>query len=427
MSGPRSSLTEAAAGIPPAAARASVASSGFEMLRRNHRRQHLKAVALVAPLVLWLLLTFVAPISVTLWRSVGDLEVGRILPRVTQSLRDWDGKDLPPDSAFAALVADLHAGRKSGTLPIAGTRLNYDVNGFRTLLIGTARRVPNDEGANPRSTLIAIDPQWGQRETWAAIRRAGGPLTDFYVLAALDLKRDTDGAIVKSPAEEAVFQQVLLRTLVVAGGVTLICLMIGFPLAYLMAILPTRRANLLLFFVLLPFWTSILVRTLAWSVLLQREGIINHTLIAAGVVTEPLALMFNRTAVFIALIHVLLPFMVLPLYSVMKNIPPLHRRAAASLGATPMTAFHRVYLPQAMPGIGAGCTIVFIQVLGVWITPALIGSASDQMISGTIAFYASKTSNWGMAAALSLILVIATFVLYGLYQRLAGTQQLKLG
>ena len=151
---------------------------------------------------------------------------------------------------------------------------------------------------------------------------------------------------------------------------------------------------------LLPFWTSLLVRTVAWVVLLQKEGVLNSLFLSLGIVNEPLKMIFNRFAVYVAMVHVLLPFMVLPLYSVMRGIPPSYVRAASSLGAQPFTAFRRVYVPQTLPGIGAGCLMVFIQALGYYITPALVGGADDQMISYFIAFYASKTVNWGMAAAL---------------------------
>jgi len=179
--------------------------------------------------------------------------------------------------------------------------------------------------------------------------------------------------------------------------------------------------------VLLPFWTSLLVRTVAWVVLLQREGILNNLLISLGIIDEPIRMIFNRFAVYVAMVHVLLPFMVLPLYAVMKGISPSYLRAASSLGARPAIAFRRVYFPQTLPGVAAGCLIVFIQALGYYITPALVGGADDQMISYFIAFYASKTVNWGMAAALSIMLVAATLVLYAVYDRLVGIEKMRLG
>ncbi|MGE0716388.1 MAG: ABC transporter permease [Alphaproteobacteria bacterium] len=381
-----------------------------------------KAALLVAPLFLFLLATFVGPIGAMLWRGAVDPEVAPVFPRTLAALAAWDGATLPGEPAFAALTADIREARATGTLAAAATRLNYDVNGFRSLLFATARRLPPEDATEVASALRAISPLWGERETWAAIRRAGGPLTDLYALAALDLRRDADGAIVGVPQEQAVFRTVLFRTLWIAGVVTLIALGLGYPAAYLLARLPERVANPLLILILVPFWTSLLVRTAAWVVVLQREGVLNAFLTGIGLVAEPLPMIYNRVAVYTAMVHILLPFMILPLYSVMRGIPDAQLRAAASLGAAPFTVFRRVFLPQSMAGMVAGSLLVFIQALGYYVTPALVGGAEDQMISYFIAFYASRTINWGMAAALSVLLLTATAALFLVYRRLAGTQ-----
>jgi len=396
-------------------------------LKKSERREQLKAVALVLPLFLFLLACFVAPIGAMLARGVTDTDVPRILPRVSAELARWDGRELPPETAYAAAIADIRAAREAGTLASAATRLNYDVAGFRSLMFATARVLPAELTDSARETLLGIDPKWGERETWMSLRRAGGPITDFYLLAALDIRHDANNAIVGAPPEQAVFRNVLGRTLWISGMVTLMCLLLGYPVAFFIARQPPSRASLLLFLVLLPFWTSLLVRTVAWVVLLQREGILNSLLVSLGVITEPIRMIFNRFAVYVAMVHVLLPFMVLPLYAVMKSISPSYVRAASSLGARPATAFRRVYLPQTLPGVGAGCLMVFIQALGYYITPALVGGADDQMISYFIAFYASKTVNWGMAAALSIMLLAATLALYAVYNRLVGIEKMRLG
>jgi putative spermidine/putrescine transport system permease protein len=396
-------------------------------LRRTERREQWRAAVLVLPLFVFLLASFIVPIGSMLARALFDSDIARILPRVSAELRHWDGRDLPPDSAFAAIVADLRSAREAGTLASSATRLNYDVAGFRTLLITSGRRVANEPIDSPRQVLLDIDAKWGERETWAAIRRAGGPVTDFYLLAAVDLRRDADNAIASAPAAESVFRNVLARTLWISANVTLACLLLGYPVALFIARQPPQRAALFLFLVLVPFWTSLLVRTVAWVVLLQREGILNNLLMSLGIVHEPLRMIFNRFAVYVAMVHVLLPFMVLPLYAVMKSISPTYERAAASLGAPPFTTFRRVYLPQTLPGIAAGCLMVFIQALGYYITPALVGGADDQMISYFIAFYASRTVNWGMAAALSILLLTSTLALYAVYDRLVGLDRLRLG
>ena len=396
-------------------------------LARAERSAKRRAILLTLPLLLFLLATFVGPIGALLTKSVVDTDVARILPRVTAALKDWDGRSLPPDPAWTALAHDIRAARADGTLASAATRLNYDVTGYRSLLFSTARGLPDAIEGSARDALTGIDPKWGQLETWGAIKRASGPVTDFFLLAALDLKRDAAGRVVGEKDDEVVFRRILGRTLWISGMVTLICLLLGYPTAWYLSQQTDRKAAILLFLVLLPFWTSLLVRTVAWVVLLQREGVVNDALLRAGIVGEPLRMIYNRFAVYVAMVHVLLPFMILPLYSVMKAIPPTYLRAAASLGAPPLVAWIRVYLPQTLPGIGAGCLMVFIQALGYYVTPALVGGADDQMISYFVAFYASKTINWGMASALALVLLVATMALYAVYQRLIGLDRMRLG
>jgi len=420
----------------PAVARSAPppAGAGSAALRRQlaraERRRRLRAFGLVAPLLLFLLVTFALPIAKMLWRSVQDPEVGATLPETAASLRRWDGKDLPGDDAYAALAADLARAREAGNLAMAAQRLNYDIPGFRSLLFTTARRLGTaDAGTGPptRESFARIDPRWNDRATWAAIRRASGPLTDFYLLGAVDRHRDADGAIVRVRNDQAIYVDVLVRTFTIGAAVTVLCLALGFPVAHLLATLPPRIGNPLMILVLLPFWTSLLVRTAAWVVLLQEQGLVNNALAALGVIDHPLKLIYNRVGVFIAMTHVLLPFMILPLYSVMRGIPPVYMRAAASLGARPAEAFVRVYLPQTLPGVGAGCLLVFILAIGYYITPALIGGPADQMISYFVAFYTTDTANWGLAAALGVVLLSATLVLYALYHRLVGIEKLRLG
>jgi len=395
-------------------------------LARAERATKLRAFALTLPLLAFLLITFVGPIAALLAKSVVDTDVARVLPRVTAALRGWDGRTLPADRAWSALADDIREARAEGTLASAATRLNYDVTGYRSLMFSTARRLPDRIDGNPRETFVAIDPMWDQLETWGALRRAAGPVTDFFLLAALDLKRDAGGRVVPENEDEVVFRMILGRTLWIAAVVTLACLLLGYPTAWYLSRQSGRKAAVLLFLVLLPFWTSLLVRTVAWVVLLQREGVVNDALLTTGLVAQPLKMIFNRFAVYVAMVHVLLPFMILPLYSVMKAIPATYVRAAASLGAPPFVAWLRVYFPQTLPGIGAGVLMVFIQALGYYVTPALVGGADDQMISYFIAFYASRTINWGMAAALALILLTATMALYAVYQRLVGIDRMRL-
>jgi putative spermidine/putrescine transport system permease protein len=375
---------------------------------------------------LYLLVFFLLPIAGMLWRSVDNPELREIMPQTADLIRDWDGQGLPDERVFAGFAQELRQAYRDKTLAVAAKRLAYEVSGFRSLMFSTARQLPEVAEASWRDTLIEGDPRWGETLTWAVIQRAAAPWTPIYLLAALDRRIDAGGAVVPAPPEQTIYVDIFLRTFWIGFVVTAFCLLLGYPLAYKLASLPARISNLLLILVLLPFWTSLLVRTGAWVVLLQREGVINDMVIALGLIGEPLQLVYNRFGVYVAMTHILLPFMVLPLYSVMRGIPPQYMRAAASLGAGPARAFLRVYLPQTVPGIGAGCLLVFILAIGYYITPALVGGANDQMVSYFVAFFTNQTINWGMASALGAVLLIATLLLFALYARLIGIDRLKL-
>jgi putative spermidine/putrescine transport system permease protein len=259
--------------------------------------------------------------------------------------------------------------------------------------------------------------------------REGRPLTASYYVAAVDREYDADGNIVKRPENRQIYLDLFKRTLYLSLAITAMTFLLGFPIAYYLSILPMRYANLLMIAVLLPFWTSLLVRTSAWIVLLQQQGVINNTLVGLGIIGDDgrFSLIYNQTGTIIAMTHILLPFMVLPLYSVMRTVPPSYMRAAKSLGATPSTAFRRVYFPQTLPGIGAGGVLVFIISIGYYITPALVGGQSGRMISNEIARHIQQSLNWGLAAALGSMLLVGVLVLYWLYNRLVGSDGLKFG
>jgi putative spermidine/putrescine transport system permease protein len=412
---------------PADAAKRGVGRALKAEMRRAERRQQLRAFVLVAPLVLFLFANFLLPLGLIAFRSIDDREVRAALPQTIAALATWQGSGLPDRSVMAAFIEEVKGLSGTEGMSQVANRLNFDTNGYRSLLLKTARRLPSADISDPERALTQIDPKWGERETWGALRRAAGPVTMFYLLSAVDLKKAADGAIGAVAPEQAVFKTIYLRTFWISLVVTVTCLLLGYPVAYLLASLPPRFANPLLIFVLLPFWTSVLVRTTAWVVVLQQNGIVNGLLQKIGVIAEPLQLIFNRVGVYIAIVHVLLPLMILPLYSVMKGIGPSTQRAAVSLGAHPFEAFLRVYLPQTLPGVAAGCLLVFISAIGYYVTPALIGGADDQMISYFIAFYANQSTNWGLASALGVILLAATLALYLVYGRLSGQRTMRWG
>lgn len=362
--------------------------------------------ALVAPLLLFLLASFVAPVVLMLSRAVTDRELMTVWPDSAAALRQWDSGGLPPDTLAQTVSRDILASRRAGTLNRAANRLNYDVVGSRSLLYATADRLDAGAPGNSVAAMAQIDPRWGRPEIWAAMRHADGPLTSHYLLAALDRRQTADDRVARVAPEQAVFETIFLRTFKISAVVALLCVAFGYPVAFLLASLPQRAANPLLILVLLPFWTSALVRTAAWAVLLQTNGVVNNALQYVGLIDTPLQLIYNRVGVYIAMTHVLLPFFILPLYGVMKGISPTAMRAASSLGAPPLRAFWKVYLPQSLPGVAAGAIIVFTLALGYYVTPALVGGGADQMISASIAFYTNQSLNWGMAAALSLLLLL---------------------
>ncbi|MCF1502306.1 ABC transporter permease [Afifella sp. H1R] len=393
-------------------------------LARAERKRKRNAFLLVLPLIVFVLIFFVAPIAGMLERSVVDTDLMETWPKTAEAVRgyDWDKDAVPDEAVFSALAQDLIRSYDDRTAAAVARRLNYDISGGRSLVMGTARKIArlDQPPASWRDTLIETEPGWGRAETWAAVRRAAGPLTDFFLLQTVDRQRDIDGSIVPVPTERAVYLQIYARTFAIALTVTLLCLMIGFPIAFLLAGLRENLANLLMILVLLPFWTPLLVRTAAWVVVLQEHGLVNQMLQFLHLTNGPIRLVYNRSGVIISMTHVLLPFMILPLYAVMRTVPKDYMRAARSLGAPPFTAFRRVYIPQVMPGIAAGSILVFIIALGYYITPALVGGAADQMISYYIAFYTTDTVNWGLAAALGTGLFAATLILYAIYSRLVG-------
>ncbi|HLM40776.1 MAG TPA: ABC transporter permease [Microvirga sp.] len=392
-------------------------------MNRATLRERLGALALIMPLLAFLAVFFLWPLWTMVTAAVVDDTVSRVLPRTAAAIVSWDGRDLPPANVQEALIEDLRQSSDQQALGETVRRLNSAVSGFRTLLGRTTNAVR--DGAAARTIDLAnLDPRWKDPRFWQALKDAVPPYTDRNLLAAVDMRRDPDGNIVSEAPGASANRLIMFRTFLIAAVVTAACAAIGLPYAMLAAALTGWKRSALLLAVLVPLWTSLLVRTTAWFVLLQNEGLINDALQALGLIDSPLPLIFNRLGVVIAMTHVLLPFMVLPIYSVLLSVPRNLMQAAASMGASPLRAFWRVLLPLSLPGLLSGSLLVFMVAIGYYITPALVGGANDQMISSVIAFYATGTANWGLAGALGLILLLVTTILYLIYGRLSKSPQL---
>ena len=404
----------------------------LQSLARAEKQRKLRAISLTLPLLLFLALTFLVPIGVLLKRAVENPEVANALPRTADALAGWNRGGLPPAEAYAALTRDLASLPDSADAGALARRLNSEMPGARSLVMSTYRALPlpgttlASSPADVKAALLALDARWSEPPYWQAIAKNASRWTPDYLLAAVDLRRDARGDVERVDESQRAFGRILVRTFEISLTVTLWCLFLAYPLAYWLTTLKTRQANVLMILVLVPFWTSILVRVAAWIVLLQSEGLVNHALEGLHVIQQPLALLFNRTGVVIAMVHILLPFMILPLYSVMKSVPPTFLRAAVSLGSPPLAAFFRVYVPQTYPGIGAGALLVFILSIGYYVTPALLGGPDDQMLSYYIAQYTNVNVNWGMACGLGTLLLAATLVLYAVYRNVTKSE-LSLG
>ncbi|MXY71091.1 MAG: ABC transporter permease [Acidobacteriia bacterium] len=388
----------------------------------------LRAAALTLPLLAFVAVTFIAPLGSMLVRSFYEPHVADALPRTLAALRAWDGSSVPSEDTFRILATELRLLDQERKLGGVATRINRLEGGMRSAIMDTARALRNAEPDSWREAFTAAYPAWGEEAAWRAVRRAGERYTMRHYLNALDLDRDPPGNIVAQSPERRIYLPLLLRTLGVSLAITVICLILGYPVAYLIANASPARSNLLLLLVLVPFWTSLLVRTTSWIVLLQNQGVVNDLLVAAGVIGNDgrLALVYNMVGTLVAMTQVLLPFMILPMYAVMRSISPTYLRAASSLGATFRQGFVRVYWPQSLPGVAAGSLLVFILSIGYYITPALVGGRTGQLISNMIAYHMQESLNWGLAAALGVILMVTVMSLYLVYNRLVGIERMRL-
>ena len=406
-----------------------------QSLKKAERKNKLRAFLLVFPLLLFIIVTFVMPIGDMLIRSVDDAQINTVFPKTFEEYKKWnrEKEELPPEVVYRTLFEELATGDKI-KIGRALTRMNYSKSGWKSLIKKTSREIKKmkKKGEIPESykkTLIEINKDWGDPTFWYSMAQMLNTKTPIYYWNAIDRTYDKDQNVVMQDEKRRIYVQTWLKTLKVSVYVTFFCLILGFPVAHLLANLPLRYSNLLMIFVLLPFWTSLLVRTTAWIVMLQQKGVINGVLVWLGILSDEgrIQMVYNETGTLIAMTQILLPFMILPLYSVMRVIPKSHMRAAQNLGAKPATAFWRVYLPQTIPGMSAGGLLVFVLAIGYFITPELVGGKDGKLIGSWIAFHLKTTLNWGLCAALGAILLGVMLIFYWLYNKIVGIDNIKLG
>jgi putative spermidine/putrescine transport system permease protein len=402
-------------------------------LSRSLRQQKIRALLLISPLLIFILVAFIMPIVSMLSRSVENDLVSQTLPATVSAIQSWDALsgELPDELVYKAFAQDIQNAAKAKVHTKVALRLNYEKSGIASLFKKTARKAKkwDIETDGPfKEKLIKVHKGWGEVEVWQTIKTHSPRYTSGYFLNAIDMRKTAEGADFQ-PEDKTILIKLFQRTLVMSLIITFSCILLGYPVAWLLANLPMRQANLLMILVLLPFWTSLLVRTSAWKVMLQQQGVINDILVRLSLVSDDARLIMinNEIGTIVAMTHILLPFMILPMYSVMQTIPPSYLRAAKSLGATNWTAFWRVYFPQSIPGIGAGSILVFILAIGYYITPEIVGGTKGVFISNRIAYHILKSLNWGLAAALGTILLVAVLILYWTYDKIVGIDNVKLG
>ena len=362
-------------------------------------------------------------------KSIDNRELFSFLVNTNESIHKWDGIGLPDETIYAAFYKDLSlavANKKQGKI---ATRLNYEQSTYSSLIKKTSRKLKKFTTGDYKSQFIKADKRWGKSEYWLALQKATVPFHGRKYLTTFDLDVNSSGDIVQIPEDRRINIILWIRTILVALGVTFSCLLLAYPIAHMLATAPAKYANILMIFVLLPFWTSLLVRTSSWMVLLQKQGVLNDILVFFGVVADEhrLALMYNMIGTFITMTQILLPFMVLPLYSVMKTISPSLMRAATSMGSTPLHAFRKIYFPLTYSGISAGSILVFVLAIGYYITPALVGGAKGVLISNRIAYHMQSSLDWSLATAMGTVLLATVLCAYWVYNRIVGIDNMRIG
>ena len=397
-----------------------------QQYRKSQNRLRLRALLLVSPLLIFICVMFLIPILRLMVVSTDNQDMYELVPQTRDIIQTWDGSGTPSEEIYAAFLADLKVAKESQRIGQIARRLNYELPGARTSVNRIGRRL--DRISPPYKEAFAeVDEKWDGPTLWSIIKRESSPYTASYYVAAIDMKYSPEGGLEPRPDYQQIYVKLFIRTIIISAIIVLLCFLLGYPIAYLLSTMPVKYSNLLMIFVLLPFWTSLLVRTTSWIVLLQSQGVLNSFFVFLGLVDDEnrIQMVYNMTGTIIAMTHILLPFMILPLYSVMKTIPANLMRASISMGASWIYSFFRVYFPMSLPGVSAGGLLVFILAIGYYITPALVGGSSGQFISNLIAYHIQSSLNWGLGAALGAMLLGCVLILYWVYNRLIGIDKLS--
>jgi putative spermidine/putrescine transport system permease protein len=398
--------------------------------KTQERALKIKALALVVPLLLFILVFFIIPIVLILVKSVYSPKISELIPNTIKMMDTYHYKNtvMPSEEILKIFLMELQGLANNRQSGILAEELNRRVSGFGSTIKKTSRKIKRkdlNKIKNYKEHILKITKKWNNPKFWMVMKNSGNPFTFTYLLASFDLQYDIDGNIISK--ESKIYLPILMKTIYMAFIITILTILLAYPTSYYLSIIPKHKANLLMIFILLPFWTSLLVRIVSWITLLQDNGVINETLLALGFIDKPLSLVFNQFATIITMTHILLPFMVLPLYGSMRAMDPSYVKASASLGANPFITFIKVYFPLTLSGLSAGSILVFIMSVGYYITPALVGGVDGQMISNLVEFHMRTSNNWELASALGVIMLTITLFLYWAYGKMVGVNNIRLG
>jgi putative spermidine/putrescine transport system permease protein len=379
-------------------------------------RLTLLSYALCAPLLLLLGACFFLPLFYVLHTGLHNPVIGNAWPEFIRALQA-DHANPPGEPVFRALAREIQRQQQDEAYKLTLKPFSQQEPELWRLLQHIAETLPPERIGSAKAWFIGADPAWAEADTWKVIRRVAAPYTTHNVVNALDVDLTPEGRLRLKPPERRSYSLVIRDTVIMSLAVTLITLLIGYPLAYRMVTMPRAPARAVLGLLLVLLWTAVLVKTYAWMAVFDRNGIVNGFLMASGLTEQPLALRPSRIVVVIAMAYALLPFMILPIYQNMRAISLDQLRAAVSLGASPARAVFTAYLPTTMPGVSAGCLLVFALSMGYYTLPALVAGPSETTISMLMVEFVLTIANDGMAATMASIVLLVAVGLYLVYAR----------